>query len=147
MFSFALAPHFSMLRGRACTDDAIGADSHSTRTRMREARKHRKGGLQSFISFVCMATVFNFLLLGCSSHGPSPSDRVLVSQSALPELPIARGPLILEAVTDPYSKVRSAIRTMRSRLSFMSPQVKLLGSTIATKCPLTPPSSVPVDHA
>ena len=60
-------------------------------------------GWQSFLGFICMAAVFGFLLLGCSSHGPAPSDRALASQGALPELPIARGPLTLEAVNDPHS--------------------------------------------
>jgi suppressor of ftsI len=68
-----------------------------------EACKYRKGGLQSFIGFVSMAAVFSFLLLGCSSHGPAPSDRAFVSQGALPESPTARGSLILEAVNDPHS--------------------------------------------
>ena len=68
-----------------------------------EACKYRKGGWQSFIGFVSMAAVFSFLLLGCSSHGSAPLDRAIASQGALPELPIARGPLILEAVNDPHS--------------------------------------------
>jgi hypothetical protein len=115
---------------------------------MREARKHRKGGLQSFISFVCMATVFNFLLLCCSSHGPSPSDRVLVSQSALPELPIARGPLILEAVTDPYSGKGS----FSYKDHGIPPVIHVspgdpLRINYRNHMSLTPPSSVPVDHA
>jgi len=50
-----------------------------------------------------MAAVFSFLLLGCSSHGQAPSDWAFVSQGVLPELPIARGPLTLEAVNDPHS--------------------------------------------
>ena len=55
------------------------------------------------LGFVCMTAAFGFLLLGCSSHGPAPSDRALVSQGALPEPPIAKEPLILEAVNDPHS--------------------------------------------
>jgi suppressor of ftsI len=68
-----------------------------------EACKYRKGGLQSFTGFTCMAAVFSFLLLGCSSHGQAPSDWAFVSQGVLPELPFARGPLTLEAVNDPHS--------------------------------------------
>jgi hypothetical protein len=68
-----------------------------------EARKCRKGGSQSFIGFVSADAVFSFLLLGCSSQGAAPSDWTFVSQDALPELPIARGPLTLEAVNDPHS--------------------------------------------
>jgi suppressor of ftsI len=68
-----------------------------------EARKCRKGGSQSFIGFVSADAVFSFLLLGCSSQGAAPSDRAFISQDALPELPIARGPLTLEAVNDPHS--------------------------------------------
>jgi hypothetical protein len=50
-----------------------------------------------------LAAVFSFLFLGCSSHERAPADRAFVSQGALPELPIARGPLTLEAVNDPHS--------------------------------------------
>ena len=78
--------------------------AHSQGTRVIEACKYRKGGLQSsFICFVCMPAVFSFLLLGCSSHRSAPSDVAFVSQGALPELPIARGPLTLKAVNDPHS--------------------------------------------
>jgi Multicopper oxidase len=84
----------TMLKGTilGCSDEPL-----------QEACKYRKGGWQSFIGFVCMAAVFGFLLLGCSSHGPAASDRAFVPRGALPELPIARGPLILEAVNDPHS--------------------------------------------
>jgi suppressor of ftsI len=68
-----------------------------------EACKYRTGELQPFIGLVSVAAVISYLLLGCSSHGPAPSDRAVVSQGALPELPIARGPLTLEAVNDPHS--------------------------------------------
>ena len=68
-----------------------------------EACKYRKGGWQSFIGFASVAAVFSFLLLGCSSHRPAPSDQAFVSQDALPELPIARGSLVLEAMNDPHS--------------------------------------------
>src|SRR3979490_1268095 len=68
-----------------------------------EACKYRKGGWQSFIGFASVAAVFRFLLLGCSSHRPAPSDQAFVSQDALPELPIARGSLVLEAMNDPHS--------------------------------------------
>jgi hypothetical protein len=68
-----------------------------------EACKYRTGGWQTFSGFASMAAVFSFLLLGCSSHGPAPSDRAFVSHGALPELPIATEPLILEAVNDPHS--------------------------------------------
>src|SRR6266403_3758376 len=76
---------------------------HSSDDPRQEACKCRKGGSQSFIGFACMAAVFSFLLLGCSSQGAAPSDWAFVSQGHLPELPIARGPLTLEAVNDPHS--------------------------------------------
>jgi suppressor of ftsI len=76
---------------------------HSSDDPRQEACKCRKGGSQSFIGSACMAAVFSFLLLGCSSQGAAPSDWAFVSQGPLPELPIARGPLTLKAVNDPHS--------------------------------------------
>jgi FtsP/CotA-like multicopper oxidase with cupredoxin domain len=62
-----------------------------------------KVGLQSFSRFVSLAAGFSLLLLGCSSREPVPPDRAPVSQGALPELPVARSSLVLEAVNDPHS--------------------------------------------
>ena len=62
-----------------------------------------KVGLESFSSFVSLAAGFSLLLLGCSSSEPVLPDRAPVSQGALPELPVARGSLVLEAVNDPHS--------------------------------------------
>jgi suppressor of ftsI len=84
----------------ACTQSLRTA--HSPGTMAIEACQYRKGGLQPFIGFVSMAAVFSFLLLGCSSHGPA-SGGTFVSQGDLPELPIVRGPLTLDAVSDPHS--------------------------------------------
>jgi len=103
MFSFSLASHSSCFgEPHACMTGSLRI-AHSPKTRGIEACKCRKRGLQSFIGFVCMAAVFSFLLLGCSSHGPAPLDGAFVSQGALPELPIAKGSLILAAVNDPHS--------------------------------------------
>lgn len=63
----------------------------------------RKAILESCIRFVSAAAAVSLFLLGCSSHGRTPSDRVIVSEDALPELPVARGDLTLEAVNDPHS--------------------------------------------
>ena len=91
-----------MLRGRACMTPSLRiADSPGTT--VREGRRYRRRGLQSFIGFASMAAAFSFLLLGCSSHRSVPSDGAFVSQGALPELPIARGPLTLRAVNDSHS--------------------------------------------
>src|SRR5258706_5506680 len=107
MFSFSLASHSSCFgEPHACMTGSLRI-AHSPKTRGIEACKCRKRGLQSFIGFVCMAAVFSFLLPGCSSHGPTPLDGAFVSQGALPELPIAKGSLILESVNDPHSGIGS----------------------------------------
>ena len=146
---------------RTCTSD-IGPGTNSRTAKLKgivlggsddprqEACKYRKGGLQSFIGFVSMDAVLSFLLLGCSSHGSAPSDRAYVSQGALPEPPIARGPpLILEAVNDPHSGKGSFRYNDREipPVIHVSACETLRINYRKTTCPLTPPSSAPVDHA